>query len=374
MKELIYIATNEAIFGLPALLRRPQPANLPPHSYAATNGKDIFLNEKTMGGLIFRMRIAVILHEALHILLGHIPRGVNKNQHLWNIAADIVVNNLLIQLGYPLPPGSIYNYDWKDLTTEQIYNKLLQEKKSVKVHIVRDGEGRGVEAEISIETILIDKPNKWDIHEYDKISQKEAEEFTRRVAMEATLLKSRGTMPASFWEEISQLEVKPLPWHVLLRKYIVESLPSDIRFLPLGKKSHILKIPLPGVVKGEGVTLTLAIDTSGSMSQTELGKIAGVLDQLSKEFEVEGNVILCDAEIQKILPLKEWLKKPVAVGRGGTDYEPIFEKLKKERYRGLLIMLTDGECPFPKKPPFDIIWVFTSPKKKAPYGKSVYIE
>lgn len=355
---LITIATSYSIFGLPALLREPKTKDLPPYTLAATNGKDIYLSP--LKNLNSMERVTVILHECLHILLGHILRAKNKNIKLWNIATDIVVNNILRAQGLPLPDGSIFDPNLSEYTAEQIYNMFLKGEIS-KIKIIRGGHQEEVGLDV----------RNFDEH-LEGVSEEELEEYTRRVAT-AVRMKGRGILPGVILEELEYLDAPRVSWYEILRKYIVESLPSDLRFLPLGKKSYTLRIPLPGVVRSEGLRLYVAIDTSGSMSSEDLGKLASVLKHLSETYDIEGKVLLCDAKLHEEVDIHTWLRHPYAKGRGGTDYKPVFDKLVRERFDGLLIYMTDAVCEFPPKPPFDIIWVLTT-NKDVPYGKVVRIK
>src|SRR5690242_16734589 len=63
---------------------------------AATNGRDILLNPRFFVQLSFGWQEAIFLHEVLHTALLHVPRGSGRDLERWNVAADIVVNGILI--------------------------------------------------------------------------------------------------------------------------------------------------------------------------------------------------------------------------------------------------------------------------------------
>ena len=81
-------------------------------------------------------RVAVIKHEALHIIFRHLYRKPKKNAdlELFNIAADLVVNQLIEP--WPLPETGVTlktfpDYDLRaDQTVEWYYDKLLKLKKA----------------------------------------------------------------------------------------------------------------------------------------------------------------------------------------------------------------------------------------------------
>ena len=76
-------------------------------------------------------------------------------------------------------------------------------------------------------------------------------------------------------------------------------------------------------------------------------------------------IIECDAVIQRIYDYNGKLENITVKGRGGTDFEPVFEYLFENRNKfNNLIYLTDGECNAPQtqvmKP---ILWVHSSKSK-----------
>ena len=65
---------------------------------------------------------AVVLHELLHAALMHNARRGQRDPLLWNIAADIVVNDLIIRnTKFKLPQGAIIEKKYKDKSVEHIY-------------------------------------------------------------------------------------------------------------------------------------------------------------------------------------------------------------------------------------------------------------
>jgi predicted metal-dependent peptidase len=76
-------------------------------------------------------------------------------------------------------------------------------------------------------------------------------------------------------------------------------------------------------------------------------------------------VVECDTQIQRVYQYKGKLEDLSVQGRGGTDFEPVFEYLLKNKNKyNNLIYLTDGECTSPQtkilKP---VLWVHSSKSK-----------
>ena len=68
-----------------------------------------------------------MLQEVLHMALLHVTRRQNRDPHIWNIAADIVVNDLIIRnTPFKLPDGAIIDNKYRDKSVEYIYESLLK--------------------------------------------------------------------------------------------------------------------------------------------------------------------------------------------------------------------------------------------------------
>ena len=97
---------------------------------AATDGKHIFVNEKFLLGLTSKQQNALILHEVLHMALLHVTRRGTRDVKFWNIAADIVVNNLILEnTKFSLPKNAIVEAKYRDYSVEEIYEKILKDPK-----------------------------------------------------------------------------------------------------------------------------------------------------------------------------------------------------------------------------------------------------
>ena len=61
----------------------------------------------------------------------HVTRRQNRDPHIWNIAADIVVNDLIERnTSFKLlPQGAIIDTRFQDKSVEYIYEALLKQKK-----------------------------------------------------------------------------------------------------------------------------------------------------------------------------------------------------------------------------------------------------
>ena len=96
---------------------------------AATDGKNIYYNPNFVNSLKEKEQTFLFAHEVCHIAFNHIYRSEGKNQKLWNIATDGVINSLLSQKdGLPIIEGGVNIEDAFKYDAEELYEKLLEEQ------------------------------------------------------------------------------------------------------------------------------------------------------------------------------------------------------------------------------------------------------
>ena len=98
---------------------------------AATNGKKIFFNPITYIKLPPSERDGVYLHELLHMALLHNFRRGIRDHKIFNIAADIVVNGMIVNEGdCNIPKYGIRDPELEDLSVEEIILVIIEMEKS----------------------------------------------------------------------------------------------------------------------------------------------------------------------------------------------------------------------------------------------------
>lgn len=290
----------------------------------------------------------VLAHEYLHAGLQHHNRCNGRNQYLWNVACDFVINSWLVELQVGVMPsdGLLYDAKLSGLSAESIYDILLENiRKYEKLGTFR-GFGKG--------DIIGDKYRK------EGMGNVTLDEFCKNAlsqGLEYHQSTGRGLVPAGLIEEIRSLAMPPIPWDVALAKWF------DIYFAPLEKhrtysrpsrrQASTPDIPrpryTPADIPTDSRTFGVVIDTSGSMDAKTIGKALGTIASYSVSHDVcFARVIFCDAaayDAGYISP--EDIAGRVAVkGRGGTLLQPginALESAKDFPKDGPILIITDGE-------------------------------
>lgn len=95
---------------------------------AATDGKVIYYNPEFLNSISKEEQIFVFAHEVCHIAFNHILRSEGKDEDLWNIATDAVINQFLKRDGAALVDGVVDIEEAINYTAEDFYQKLQNEQ------------------------------------------------------------------------------------------------------------------------------------------------------------------------------------------------------------------------------------------------------
>jgi len=323
---------------------------------AATDGRKIFFNEEFLNSLPSQEQNALMLHEVLHMALLHVTRRQSRDPHIWNIAADIVVNDLIIRnTSFPLPEGAITDNRFQDKSVEYIYEALLKSKKKYK---------------LVISDIL--QPSNANSHESKKdsndaiapLSQEEIDEIESfwkdkmeilKNSSEHQLSRGKGSLPAGIEQEISTILEPEVDWRHALWKYVGKT-PAD--FVDLDRRFIYKGLYLESLLT-EAVEVSVCIDTSGSVSDELLKQFAGELKGILRSYpNVKCSLFFADTDLAGPYEIDRIEQMPKAVGRGGTSFVPFFDYIKKNGEENSLlgnhklsIYFTDGYGDFPKQEP-----------------------
>ena len=87
---------------------------------AGTDGETIYYNPEFLKSLSVQDQVFILAHEVCHIAFNHILRSKGKDEKLWNIATDAVINQFLKRDGLEIVKGGIdiedaINYDVEEL-------------------------------------------------------------------------------------------------------------------------------------------------------------------------------------------------------------------------------------------------------------------
>ena len=334
---------------------------------AATDGARIYINPDKFGEYSYEEQKFVYMHEVFHILLEDMVRGKHKIPEVWNIATDAVINYILEELHYGVAPKGCIKLkeEFKGKIAEEIYNELIKDlppagTRNEEGDEETESEGGTGESKNSDKETKLTKGNKrFDQHDYSA-DEKEIKEISAEIR---SATRMQGNIPGIIETILKKLFEPKITWEELITTTVSYHIKEHTSFKRIDKRL-MDTIIIPRRCYSKSVKLWIAIDTSGSISDEELIKALSELYGLLQQFEgaVTANVIQCDAKVQKVESLQEFINNPKIVGRGGTDFRPIFKYILEQRdfEADILVIFTDGQGTYPDTAPpelDEIVWV-----------------
>ena len=93
----------------------------------ATDGNSVYYAPKFIRENADETNLAILAHEILHISFNHPKRSNGRNQFLWNIATDAVINHILKNSGFSLPDGAVFLPNVENKSADEVYEILEKE-------------------------------------------------------------------------------------------------------------------------------------------------------------------------------------------------------------------------------------------------------
>lgn len=319
---------------------------------AATDGRHLYFNTQFFNAMNNKEIEFVIAHEILHCVYDHFSRRENRDPKLYNIAADYIVNNLLVDDRIGTKPKLIdcfQDFKYKGWTSEAVYDDLFKNAKKIDL----DSLGE-----------LLDEHFDWNEDEGDGDGDKEGKgkgrpsyskaeldairDEIKEAMIQAAQTAGAGNVPAGVDRLIKELTEPKMNWRELIRQQIQSTVRSDYTFARPSRKGWHTGAILPGMNFDETIDICISLDMSGSIGNEQardfLSEIKGIMDEFKdyriklwcfdtkvyneQDFSADGGDDLTEYKIK---------------GGGGTDFDCNWSYMKRNDIQPKkFIMFTDG--------------------------------
>ena len=329
---------------------------------AAVDGRNLFYNTQFFNAMDNKEIEFVVAHEILHMVFDHLGRRDERNPMLYNIAADYIVNNLLVRDRIGCKPKIVdcyQDFKYEGWTSEDVYDELFKEAEKngeeylkqlgemLDEHLDMEGEdGEGKDAGESKDgngnNVSKSKPK------YSKEEMKKIKDGIKENMISAVQTAGAGNVPAGVARMIQELTEPKMNWRELLRQQIQSTIKSDYTFSRPSRKGQMSGAILPGMNFQDTIDVAISLDMSGSIGNEQakdfLSEIKGIMDEYQdyniklwcfdtkvyneQDFSADGGDDLSDYEI---------------MGGGGTDFDANWTYMKENDIQPKkFIMFTDG--------------------------------
>lgn len=349
---------------------------------AATNGKQIIINENFFRELNEEERVILLLHETWHVAKLHMLRRENRDMELWNIACDIRINNDL----YDEFSGSskinwnffIRNKDLdlnKILSEEEIYDILLKEKFKDQSKDNQNPSNSNNDSSESNET----KKVTGDLQEPNESNGIQSSEIINKVvnaAQTAKITEGAGSVPGTVQEILDEFLNPVVPWNVLLNKFLTELSEKDYSWKRPNRRFEDIYLPSLESSENGLEHLVFFLDTSGSISDEDVKRFNSEVKYIHDTYKPKKlTVIQFDYSIQNIKDYAEEdvYEKVEVVGRGGTSLREVEEYIRKHKPT-CSVIFSDMYCNPMNKVDTPVIFIVSGNSDwTSPFGKVIHI-
>ena len=374
------------------VLRLPMKAAKPERCKTiGTDVRALYYNPEYIGNLSLEQTQFVLAHEALHCALSHFARRQHRVKQRWDIACDLAINPLLIKDGLKPPPGVLLKSGFEGMMAEEIYPYIDEdtEEETHDDHFydqenkpsgssggqpldqnAQQGGGAGSQGGESPDSG--DAPQPLTETEQEQL----AVQWRQRLAGAAQQAMQAGKLGATMARLVEHLLQPQLPWRMLLARYMTAVARDDYSYQRPSRREGEAILPS---LKSTQVDVVVALDTSGSINDTEMQEFVSEIDAIKGQMRARLTLHACDARLCEhgpwvFEPWEEFTLPDNIYGRGGTRFTPVFEWLQQEaRKPDLLVYFTDAEGEFPKvEPDYPVLWLVKG-RGKVPWGQRIQL-
>ena len=319
----------------------------------ATDGRNFYYNSRFIQMLRPKEIEFLFGHEVLHCVYDHFGRRGDRDPQLFNIANDFAVNADLIKhrVGEKITTvPCLHDPKYDGMSSEEIYDLLYEKADKISIgdlldklideHLDgegdADGDGNG------------DKQGKGRPKLSDADRQAIRDEIKEAMLAAAATADGAGNIPAGVKRLIQELTEPKMNWRELLRMQLESTIKSDYTWMRASRKGWHMDAVMPGMKLDPMIDIAVALDASGSISESMLkdflGEVQGIMDSFPAyrihvvtfdteaynpaQYNSENLDDICDYEVK---------------GGGGTDFDCVFNYLKENEIEPKrLVMFTDG--------------------------------
>jgi len=319
---------------------------------AATDGRNFYYNSRFIMMLKTKEVEFLFGHEVLHVVYDHIDRRGNRDPQIWNIANDYTVNadlkrHKVGQFITTVPCLYEQKYDGK--TSEEIYDDLMKNVQKLDINDLIDQmiddhmDGDESDGDSEGDGDKQGKRPKMSAEERERIRQE-----VKQAIIAAAQSAEAGTLPKGVERLVKQATNPVMPWRELLQTNLTSAIRNDYSWMRPSRRGWHMDAVMPGMTPGEEIDVTIAIDMSGSISDHQAQQFLGEISGMMAAFDGYKVHVFCfDTEIYNPADYTsenmDTIDEYNPQGGGGTDFDAIFDYLKREAIEPKrLIVFTDG--------------------------------
>jgi len=328
---------------------------------------NLYINPNFFEKLELKQRMAILKHEALHILYNHLARFPLKdeviNQTKANIATDCAINQFINRDHFG-DLDAIYPDTLEDAIKKEGFNVKIPKGENAETYydLIPDknneeGEGKGnsnnqkdcqgnngqyydglwedLKGQIGDHEIWNEGDQGEEIDELKK-------EITRRMIEKATE-KSRGMIPENLSEILSIWHKKAeISWQRVLKNLTSNKKVKKVPTIIKKSRRFPKRDDIYGVKRFNNFSIVVVLDVSGSMNNDDILNGLKEIKEIAKLTNSKVKIIQVDTEIHSVEDFNPKKNTFIRKGIGGTEMLPAMEYIVQNKMEcDVVILISD---------------------------------
>lgn len=331
--------------------------------------------------------VRAYLHILMHCIFSHTFQYEKKNPDYWDLAVDIAVENIILEMDLPMASLSRDNEERNQITKIRKWVPQLTAEKIYREFLVN---GLSKEAETNYKKLFsVDQHESWRkpaVQENFEVTEEDWKKISERIKTELKTFSKDFQNSDSLQNNLEEATKQRYDYRAILERFAVSGEEIHINddefdyiYYTYGLQTYG-NLPLIEPLEYKEVKkvreFIIAIDTSascrGNIVKAFLRQTYDILKNTENFFHsIHVHIIQCDNTIQSDTIIRqeedfiEFMKHGKLTGFGGTDFRPVFSYVDSLKNKGEfenlkgLIYFTDGYGIYPEQmPDYDVIFAF----------------
>lgn len=319
-------------------------------STAATDGRNFYYNTRFIKMLRPKEIEFLFGHEILHVVYDHFGRRGDRDPMLWNIAGDYCNNQDLKKhrIGeFITSVPCLYDAKYDGMSAEEVYDDLYENAEKIDI---QDLINKMIDDHMDDDSDDGDGDNEGGKGR-PKLSEEERNKIRdeiKEAILSAAQTCDANNIPSGVKRMIQTLTEPKLNWRELILQQIQSTVKNDYTWMRSSRKGWDMDAVMPGMKTQDAIDIAVFIDMSGSISNEQgrdfISEIKGIMETF-EDYKI--HVACFDTDVYNMQLFTSDNLEDIAEydlkGGGGTDFDCIFDYLKKEDIEPKkLIVFTDG--------------------------------
>lgn len=337
--------------------------------------------------------VRAYLHILMHCIFYHSFQYEKKNPDYWDMAVDIAVENIILEMDLSIAALSKDSEEKNQLAKIRKWVPELTAEKLYREFLVN---GLSKDAKETYQRLFtVDNHESWRLtgqpQEELILTKEQWEKISERIKTELTAFSKEQTGSESLANNLEEATRQRYDYRSILERFAVTGEEMHINdeefdyiYYTYGLSAYG-NLPLVEPLEYKEVhkvkEFVIAIDTSascrGSIVKAFLRQTYDILKYTGSFFQdIHVRIIQCDAAIQsdtvirKEADFEDFIQNGKLTGFGSTDFRPVFQHVERLKEQGVfenlkgLIYFTDGYGIYPERmPDYDVIFAFLNEDK-----------